>query len=75
MRFSAKAGWRLGAFGDPGSGAEKVTTGLAPSLAQTPMKNHHKSQPAGDSDARSVSLWLSSGVAGRESCSLEKGAG
>lgn len=45
VRFSAKVGWRLGAFGDPGSRAEKVTTGLAPSLAQTPTKNRHKSQP------------------------------
>lgn len=56
-------------FGDPGSGAEKVTTVLLPFLAQTAMKSHHKPQPQQETVALSlsISLWLSSGVTGRQS--------
>lgn len=59
-------------FGDPGSGAEKVTNGLAPSLAHTPTKSCHKSQPQQETVtlSLSVSLWLSSGVTVRESSHL-----
>ena len=55
-------------FGDPGSGAEKVTTGLAPFLAQTATKSHRKSQPQQETVtlSLSISLWLSSGVTVRE---------
>lgn len=84
MRLSAKASRRQGAFGDPGSGAEKVTAGLAPFVPQTAVKSGRRSQPRQETVtlSPSASPWLRLAVTAKESShsspsclSQETGAG